>query len=240
MEKFNINRLKRNADSIKKKLKVVGDMTIAKDDLLVMFPTRYIDKKLCFIGNDVKVIGLYAVIDYSNNYGVVSAPIFQNLSPNNISDVEVNNVSYKLLLFDKDAPFLSSNKLIVSDSFIYNEFSELFLSGNIPWYINYQDLVSVFLETKKYANSNIGNDSMAFEILTSIVSRDPSNKRVYFRQILNKHEDINPAFIGLNNLYYSFDNTGAKILGNYFGEGVIAAIIDKEKKTSATSEILRA
>ena len=81
---------------------------------------------------------------------------------------------------------------------------------------------------------------MAFEILTSIVSRDPSNKRVYFRQILNKHEDINPAFIGLNNLYYSFDNTGAKILGNYFGEGVIAAIIDKEKKTSATSEILRA
>ena len=46
MEKFNINRLKRNADSIKKKLKIVGDMTIAKDDLLVMFPTRYIDKTI--------------------------------------------------------------------------------------------------------------------------------------------------------------------------------------------------
>ena len=239
MDKFDITRLKRNSSVIKNKLKVVKDVTLVTDDLQVMFPTRYINSKLCIMGSNIKVIGLYAIIDYNNNYSVVNAPIIQNLLPNNISDVEVEGVEYKLLNFDKNNVFLPTNKLIVSDNFIYNMFEELFIKGNIPWYVSYEDLSNIFIESKKYTNSNIGNNSMALEILTAIVSRDPSNKKTYYRQILDKIKNENPSYVGLNNLYYSFDNTGAKILGSYFGDGIVAAIVDKEKKTSKTAEILR-
>ena len=240
MDKFDITRLKRNSSVIKNKFKNIKDITVTTDDILVMFPEKFISKKLCDIGADVRVIGIYAIIDYYNNYSIVNAPIMQRLLPNNISDVEVNGKPYKLLSFDKDSVFLATNKLVVADNFVYNLFEDLFLNGNIPWYLNYKDVVNMFAESKKYANSNIGNDLMAFEILTSIISRSQSDKKVYYRQTLDKvKEDTMPAYVGPNDIYYSYDNTGAKILGNYFGEGLISAIVDKEKETSATAEVLR-
>lgn len=241
MATINIDRYKRKPEIIKSKLKITKNITVTTDDLLVMFPTRYINKGLCFMGDIIKVVGIYAIADLYNNYSVVNTPIFHYLLPNNITDIEINDVKYKLLSFDKNNVFMPDNKLIVDDSFIYNIFEELFLNGNIPWYLNYNDLSNVFEESKRFSGSNIGNDNMAFEILTAIVSRSPENKKIYFRQILDKvNPNSNVEFVGLNNLYYSFDNTGAKILGSYFGDGIVAALVDPEKKTSTTAEILRA
>lgn len=241
MTTISIERLKRRPEIIKSKFKLSKNMTITSDDLMVIFPTRFINKELCFIGDIVRVIGIYAVIDMQNNYSVTNTPIMHTLVPNNISDIEIDNVKYKLLTFDENSIFMPNNDLIVSDSFIYNLFEELFLNGNIPWYLNYNDLSDVFKESKRYAGSNIGNDNMAFEILTAIVSRSQLDKKIYFRQTLDKVKpDSKLEYVGLNNLYYSFDNTGAKILGSYFGDGIVAALVDHEKKTSTTAEILRA
>lgn len=236
-----LDRFKRKPDVLKNKFKIIKNMTITTDDISVMFPSRFINKGLCDIGDVVKVVGIYAVMDSHNNYSVVNTPIFQFLVPNNITDIEINDTEYKLLSFDKNSVFIPDNSLIVSDSFIYQIFEELFLNGNVPWYLDYNDLSSVFEESKKYAGSNIGNDSMAFEILSAIVSRSPIDKKIYFRQTLDKTNSGNkPEYVGLNNIYYSFDNTGAKILGSYFGDGLVSALVDPEKKTSTTAEILRA
>lgn len=238
MEKFDITRLKRNSNKIRNNFKSVNNTTIVTDDMMVMFPTRFINTGLCFLGNIVKVIGIYAIIDYENNYAICNVPIYHNLIPSIISDVEVDGIEYKLLYFDKDNTFLTNNKLIVSDSFIYNLFQELFIQGKIPWYLNYNDLSNILKESKQYAGNNIGNDSMGMEILTAIVSRAPNDKQVYYRQIVELVKS-DPTYVGLKNIYYSFDNTGAKLFGSYFSEGLISALVDKEKKTSTTSEILR-
>ena len=76
------------------------------------------------------------------------------------------------------------------------------------------------------------NDKIVF----SAVKFYPEQKK------LEKDKDGSgkPVYVGLNNIYYSLDNTTAKLVGGYFGYGITVALIDKEKDTTTVSQILRA
>lgn len=241
MEAIDITKLKRNPDVISKHLDITEDITTTKEDIYIVFPSRYLDRKLAIIGTDISVVSIFAILDRNDNYGVINAPIFVNLTPYSISDVTIDNAVYKYLYFQKDSVVMPNNKSVVRDNFLYDIFDDFYVKGKIPWYLNYNDISNVLLSTKKFANNNIGNDPLGFEILSSIIARDSRDKTIYIRHILDKtnKDKIQPSYVGLNNRFYSFDNTGARILGSYFGDGLITSIVDPEKKTSATSEILR-
>ena len=237
MENIDVSGLKRRPDVIKSYFNVKGNITTVNEDVIVVFPERYINRKLVIMGTNVSVVSCYAIIDNNNNYAVCSAPIFQTLSPTNMSDSVMNGVKFKVLYFDKGSVFIPNNKLIVRDSFIYELFDEFFVQGKIPWYINYTDISNLFLEADKYAGSRVGDDPLIYEILTSIISRSKDDKKEYFKN--NITEDLQPAYVGLNNPYYSFNNTGARIIGSRFGTGLNVALVEPEKKTSETTDILR-
>lgn len=241
MESLDISGLKRRPEVISKYLNVKGDITSVTEDLNVLFPSRYLDRKLALIDTTISVVSIFAILDKDNNYAVVNAPIFVTLTPFSISDVSVDGVEYKSLYFQKDSVMIPNNKSVVRDNFLYDVFDDFFVNGRVPWYLNYNDISNVLLTTKKYANNNIGNDPLGFEILSSIIAREANNKTVYIRHVLDKSnkDKIQPKYIGLNNRFYSYDNTGARLFGSYFGDGLITSIVDPEKKTSATSDILR-
>lgn len=241
MESLQISKLKRNARKLENSIKVTGDITKAVEDVYVVFPERYINRNLATIDTEIKVVSCYALLDNKNNYAVVNAPIFQTLTPTNINTIDIDGDKYKILEFDANTVMIPNNSCIVRDSFLYDIFDEFFVKGNIPWYLNYEDLSDIFAQAKTYANSNIGSNPLIFEILTSVISRSPKNKKIYFRDIAtsSNKDKITPEYVGLNNPYYSFDNTGAKLIGSRLGAGLNVAIVEPETKTSATSEILR-
>lgn len=238
MEDISVKGLKRNPEVIKSYFNVKGDITTVTDDIMVIFPERYINRKLATIGNVVTCLSMYAILDGQDNYAITNVPIIQTLTPSTIGDCKINGDNYKLLSFDAGSVFLPSNKLIVRDNFIYDIFDEFFVKGKLPWYYNYHDVANMFLESKTYAGSRIGSDPLIFEMLTAIISRLPEDKKVYFRTIAGEN-NINPVYVGLNNVYYSFDNTAAKIIGSRMGAGINVALVEPEKKSSATADILR-
>lgn len=239
MDNYKLSSLKRNPNIIKNYFKIVGDTTVVTENVKVLFPTRYLDKKLCIISNQVKVLSVYMVVDSRNNYSVVSAPIMQDLLPNNINNVSLDGVPYVELEFSKYDVFIPNNNLVMSDTFMYDIFDEFYIKGNVPMFLDYLDVRNLMLETKKYANSTVGKNPLIFELLTAIISRDPKNKKSYYREAIIKNKNIRPIYIGLNNVYYSYDNTGAKLIGGYFGEGLTTAIVEQETKSSEVSNVLR-
>lgn len=241
MENLQINKLVRNSKKIMDKIKITGDITTALDDLYVIFPERYINRKLAIIDSEITVLSCYAILDNKNTYSVVNAPIMQVLSPSNINTIDLNGDKYKILEFQKGTVMLPNNTCVVRNEFLYDIFDEFFIKGNIPWYLNYEDISNIFEKAQTYANSNIGNNPLIFEILTSVISRSPKNKKVYIRHLVTESTKgkLIPTYVGLNNPYYSFDNTGARLIGSRFTAGLNVAIVEPETKTSATSEILR-
>jgi len=239
MDVIDVSKLKRDPSVIKSYFKVTNDITIVNSNIRVVFPERFVTKELASMGATVRLPAIYAIIDEDDNYAITLSPIIQELSPYVINNISVGDVVYKELLFNKGDVFIINNNLIMQDNFMYDLFDEFYIKGNIPWYLNYDDVSNIFLETKKYANSNIGNNPLTFEILTAITTRDINNKTVFYRTALNNKNKTYPYYIGLNNIQYSFDNTGAKIIGGYMGAGLTNAIISPETKTSRVSEVLR-
>lgn len=233
---LDISKLKRNPSTVAKLFKTSGNIVTVNDDVMVTIPTRYIDAKLAIIDNTVKTVGIYAVIDSKNNYAVCNIPIFQELSPFNIEDTTIQDEKYKILNFNKGTVFMPSNKLIVSTNSIYPIFNDFFAGDKVPWFMEYEDLCKVFIDSKKYLGNKIGSAILAFEIIASISARDSSSPTKYYRlSSMNKR----PTYVGLKNLFYSYNNTGAKLIGSYFKTGVMTSILEPETKTSETSNILR-
>lgn len=241
MEQLQINSLKKNKQAIKECFQVVKDKTLTNRDLYVLIPELYLDKNLAKIDTEVETVCIFAIVDDRNNYGVTVAPIKQKFLPDRISKVNINDVIYRKFEFSKGSVFFGDNKATMTQSFLYDLFETFFLLGKIPWYIGYEELSDLLLETKKYNGSSIGNDPMIVQLLTSIITRVKGDESEYLRHVLRTKADLNKykiTYKGLNDVYYSLDSTSSKIIGGYLEDGMINAIMDPSKNITPIEKIL--
>lgn len=238
MAAIDISKWKRNPSKIQSYFNTNKDVVTVTADLEVYFPERYITRELAFLDTDVRVISLYCIKDKQDNYAITRAPIFVRLTPSNIEEIKLEDSlkNYRVLTFPKGTVYTPNVNCIVRDNFVYNLFDEFYLKGNIPFYLEYTDLPEIFAEAKAYTNTGIGEDLLAYEFISSVVTRVKKDKTKYIRHSKDKHDTV---YVGLNDIYFSYNNTGAKLFGNYLTYGINSAIIDKEEKTSDSTKLLR-
>ena len=237
MDSLNISGLKRNPEAIKKAFKSIGNSLVVTKNLRVVYPDRYNNIGLSIQGTTVRVISIFAIIDDDGNYAVSNIPIFIELSPSNTGEISVGNTINKVLYFEEGSVYTENTNLVMDDRFLYDLFNEFYISGHIPWFMNYNDVISIFAETGKYAKSTLGDNPITMEILSAILARSKKDKTVFYRQTDTKDS---PDFIGLMNIYFTFDNTVSKLVGSYYNQGISSAIINKEKNPTKIEEMLRA
>jgi len=243
MDILDPKKLKRDANKIKQAMTTIGDTIVVNKNLRVIYPESYESKKLAILGNPVRIVNIYAVLDDDGNYAVSNLPIFMELTPSNIKFIEVNGVVNKVLEFPEGTNFTNNNKMVVNNKFLFDLFNEFYINGKIPWFMEYDDIIDIFKQTDKYANSNLGDNPIVTEILASIVAKNPNDKSKLYRELLKDKKvlkEVHPEYVGLLNLFYTFDNTVSKLTGSYYSKGVISAIVNKEKDTTKIEEILRA
>ncbi len=238
MESLNISGLKRKPEVIAKHFKAVGDATVVTSNLRIIFPERYVARGLAVMGSHVRLLSVYAVLDDDNNYGIVNIPIFINITPTNISEIDIEGKLHVVCHFEKDNIFTTNNTLVIEDDFLYDLFDEFMIQGNIPWYIEYDDIANILHESEKYVARDIGSNPVAMEILASIISKSPEDSKLYYRQ--SKKVNVRPKYLGLSKSYVYGDSTISKVVGNYYSVGVTSAILNKETETTDIEEILRA
>lgn len=242
MDKLSSKLFKRNPELIKSYFKKVKDVTYTNTHLRIIFPERYINKEFVFMGSSIRILSIFAIVDDDNNYAISVAPIFIDLSPYNVSEVMIDDVLNKVLYFNKDDIVINNNTVVKTDSFIYDLFDEFYVKGNVPWFMGYEDVSDILLEAKKYSGSNVGENALTFEILASLVSRSGKDKSEFIRRSITSEKDVSKLdirYIGLNNIYYSFDSTGARLFGGYYGSGVTTSIADPEDETTVMMDLIR-
>lgn len=242
MEDLRVDKLKRDSKKILSYFKEVKNTIITTQPIQIVFPARFIDLKLAKIDGLVDVVGYYAILDDKGNYAVVIAPVIGKYSPDLISYVMIDNEKYACLSFKAGDTVVTNTTMLANDNFLFDLYTEFFTNGNIPWYMNYEDVSNIFLETSKYASSGIGNNPIVIEILTAIIARVKNNKRILYKDTLKSKADIYskpPSYIGVSNIHYSYDSTSSRIIGGYFKEGVINSVVDPETKTTRVADNLR-
>lgn len=235
MESLEVNKLVRSADKALSALKVVGDVTMATEDISIIFPENFINAGLAEMSDGVSVIGIVAVI-IDNTYSVLNIPTNIRLTPSIIDNVDVDGITQVLCKFNKGDIVLKTNGVVKTTAYLYKILSFFYVKGKIPWYIGYEDASNFILESQKYTGSHIGDNFTATEIIASIISYDPKNSDNAYR--LSDFE-WSPVYKGMNNQFHAFDNTTSKLVGAYFSDGVITSIIDKSEEVSNIEEIIR-
>lgn len=241
-EIIRIESLKRDPDRIKSYLKIIKTSTVTTQPLRMIFPTRYEEIGLAKIDMVCDVFNVTAILDNEDNYAVVIAPVIGKYLPSRVGYVMVEDEQYTCLYFEEGDTILPNNTMVASDDCIYPMFQEFYIKGKLPWYLNYEDVSNIMLETAKYADSRTGNNPLTIEILTSIMARAKENKQIYYKSTVTKRDDIfkkSPSYIGVSDIRYSYDTTSSKIIGGYFKEGVINAIVAPETETSKVADLLR-
>jgi len=242
MERLDVNTWVRDPSLIQKALKKSGTSIIAKEKMYIIFPTKFIDKHLVLLDNVCSVVGILCVVNEKNRYGIMKIPGKISIIPNEIEDVEIDGVAYTRFHIEAGEELIHDTTIIKSTDMVYPLFDLLMLQGKVPWYIEYTDLLDIFLNLNKYAGSKVGNDIITLKILTAINGRQYGNPDIEYRTIINTPKDLQTkkvTWVGLQSIYYSFKSTLSKLVGSYFKKGEIAALVKPSKNVTDIEKVLK-
>lgn len=216
---------------------------VALKNCKIQIPARFNDRGLAQVGTDTYIYGIFALILEDGSYTVCNVNSMFKISPSRILTVNIRDVAYFEFHFDAGDVVFVSTDLVKRDVLIYNVFDEIFFKGNVPWYLEYEDLGKIFDTSKSYAASNVGQNYETIELIASLVTRAADDRTKYYRTILESRGDLKakpPAYIPLKSVFYAVTNTFNKLAGSYFSDGVVSALVNPSTTTSRIETLLRA
>ena len=208
----------------------------------IYIPKRYIDQGIADIGSENYTFGIFPLVTPDNKYMLVNAIAFIYLNPSEFNNVFIDGEEFVEFKFDKGTTVIKTLMLVQKDTLVYSAFNEFISSGNIPWYIDYDDSGTLFDTASTIAGTSIGKNPEIIEILIATITRQTSNKMEQYRMLVHAMSDIKlhvPARVPLKSVTYSATTTTNKLAGAYFDEGVSSALLNPTTKADTIGSILR-
>ncbi len=238
---MDISNLIRDADKVRACLKKDNGGIRAIKPCKLYFPNWYVNTELCGIDDEVRVIGIFAIVVDDKYYSVSKADALIITEPFTTNIVEINGDSYMELVFTPGDMVLKNINLIRTGTLVYRIYNEIVAKGNVPWYFNLMDLCFVFDTAQLHGGVNLNTDSAILELIASCMARQKNDISKYYRhQTFGKADDVkNLKFISLNNVAHQASDTTSKLLGAYFNTGVTSALVTQNNHTESIETVLR-
>ena len=226
--------MKRDKKFISENLIIKDNKILTKVTTIIEFPKRFLDTDLAVIDKRTYVYVIFA-INIGEKYSVSVIPAYIESKHLFIKESVKDGTEYVQFYYGPNMTLIESTEIIRNKVLTYNILNEFYLKSNIPWYIEYTDLNSILGNMKTYADSDIGASSLTNEIITSYITRNYNDKKIYHRlKIDEKYE-----YVSLDDLQYAAIGTLNKIAGAYFREGLTSALVIKEKSPTKLEDLAR-
>jgi len=235
---INVKALKYDPDTIKSSVKQVGNSLVFLKSGKVHIPERYLAAGLINISDSVTMLAIFGII-VGDRFAVSVADAMCVTKPSNITTVSVDGVNYYELQYEKGDQLFTNISLVVMNTLINQIYQEIYSKGNVPWYISYDLISSIFDTSEIHANAFLNTDNAIIELMASVIARDRKDKRVYFRHSESIDKGVRPIYIPLSSVSYQATNTFTKIGGGYFNEGLTSALVTPSESNEAVEVLLR-
>ena len=240
---MDINSLRRDADAVRKQLLTTEAGTvITTQGCKVYFPQRFTERSLAFIGTESAVCGIFVIVLSTGEYCVSSVNALVPMQPDSVSKVNVQGMDYVEFSFEPGSVLIKTLELVINDVFVYRIYDEFISKGNVPWYMNYDDMASIFDTAEKHGGTKIANNSEVTELIISLIARS-DDRTVYYRSTVKTPEDLKTKplnWIALMSAAYAATNTLAKLGGSHFTEGAISAMVHPTDRMEKIESLVRA
>lgn len=245
---MDISKLIRKPEVIKANLVKAKDGSLmAKKETRIYLPLKYRSRNLATFGQSTRSVAIFPIV-MGNDYSVMKVCANMDLTPTSSRSVTINNEEYVELFFSAGTSIAKSASLVQSAVLVYY-ISDHFLSkGDIPWFFSYQDISELFDTCIKHAGTDLNVDPAILEVIASSLSRQTKDRTKYLRHALKSQADfVHPeklvaggvSYISLKNIELGATNTTAKIMGNYYNEGLSSALVTNTDRLEGVEELLR-
>ena len=234
---------KRDASKIHSALALQADGSVlASRPVKIYVPERFVEKGLGEIGSETFILGVFAIVVDDKYYAVNKVTAMVRIKPTTTSTVKFDGTSYLEFYFEPGSVVIASTSLIMSDTLVYHIFNFFLSNGAVPWYLNYEDVATLFMTADRHAGVRLIKNHSILEMFAAAVARHPSNRTVYFRHTLDDGSappTQPPAWIALRNISLGATNTTARLQGSYWADGLTSALANPSSKLERVEQLLR-
>lgn len=238
------SKLLRGADKVHACLKELpNDKLMALKEVQIMIPVRFAERGLASVGLDTQIVGHCVYIVENKYYAISLTNARLKIKPTATEKVDIRGDQYYLFTFEAGSTVVEDLQLVKVDTLVYRVYDEMLSKGNIPWYINYLDLMQIFDSAPKHAGANVGRNREVIELLVSLIARDPKDRTRYYRTAINDITDVTakpPIFTPVKSVRDAATNTTNKLIGSYFTDATVAALVSPAQRTERIEALLRA
>lgn len=214
---------------------------VTKKKCTIVIPAKYKNRGLADLENKTRVIAIFAIV-MGDKYGVMKVNANIDLLPSSTRTVEFDGEEYIEFEFEAGQKLSESLNLVQISVLAYNINEHFISKGDVPWFFDYQDVSELFDTCVKHAGTDLNVDPAILELIAASLARQPKDRTKYIRHILTKQSDFNStpvANISLKNIELGATNTTAKLMGNYYREGLSSALVSKTEQVEGIEELLR-
>lgn len=216
---------------------------LTKVDCKIQVPERFLERGLGEASVNTFSYGCFPIILETGEYGLLNICALVELNPTKTIPIEIDGVAYKEFYFDANTVVIKTTTLVQREIIMFNVFDEFIFKGNIPWYMEYEDIGKLFDTAKQFAGSTVGNNPEVIEFIASMIGRPKNDRSKYLRTVMNNYSDANinkVDYIALTSVFYAVNSTVNKLAGSYFNDGVVSALVNQAKDSQKIESILRA
>lgn len=211
-----------------------------KKEMEVYFPVSFTESGITKVKDTVETLG-FVMLAMGNIYSVLKIIANVTLTPTEIGVTELFGEKYYKLSFEAGSCVFENQSIVVKDTLIYTVYNEFFSRGNVPAYLDYDDILSIFDTAQEYAGVDLINGrNEIFHLIGSMISRNKKNLVQYYRQIADSPDaDKLLRFVSMNDIDLNASNAVNKLGGNYFQTGVVSALNNPSTEIENIESILR-
>lgn len=213
-----------------------GDRTLTKKDCSFLIPFNYLAHRLAKTGEQVFTVAIFAIV-VGDRYAPCVACANLEITPDEINQIKIQGEEYLEFSFVAGQVVIPTRKVLVDSDLAYEINKYFYTYGRVPWFLNYDDVAVCLKMHKEYSGLNISPNNIPFEIVTSKICRDSSNKFLYYRHSPMKKS---PVVVPFKSVLFNATNTTSKLLGSYLSDGFTSSLLSPSESVETVETLLRA
>lgn len=232
--------LVQNTSKVSKAITVLDDKSvIANRDLEVYFPQRFLKNGLAEVTDFVSIFPVLGITIPDECYACFTSMLKMKMFPTEIQDISIKGDKYLKMVFMEGDTFFESLLSPIDPSTPYYYFMEFINYAKIPWYMDWQHHSSLFDSAGAELGKKVGSSPQVMRVLCSIIYRDPDDNDKPYRGSKAMREGREPTIVGLNNPSMLIEDSFAKLMGGYFADNLLSAIIKPSDKITNLDKMIR-
>lgn len=226
---MDITKAVRSPEEVRATLKRVGDSLITLKGCSIVFPRSYEDKQLAYMGEDISLIGVFAIFINDTKYAVSLAPSRFPIGNCLVEVINIADVEHYKLTFSPGSEVFRTVHALKVKVFSYDVVNYFIDYGRVPWFLNYVDAAEICRDIHYWCNISLGGGQACFDILATLIARTQDDIRAYYRLQLKSEQDLykHPHFIPVMEKSLTASSTLARLTGGELKKAVRETLLDE-------------